>query len=184
MNKKLGFSIIIVTIIIMATLIGVLAMSDSIREAHPFGFNLIINGNPVASHAVEAVLIDNRTYFPLRDISLYLDTSVGWDEETQTVRITRRERRDNVVPDFDFEISEETALIIGTALLQQRFPNSDFETYPFDRFPLEVLDMGGIWRIHQVSSRLEEDGGKVLLGFRTYRIDICKRTGEILGFGE
>jgi len=81
----------------------------------------------------------------------------------------------------DFITEKETAIKIGKALLEERFPDSFLNR----ELPLDAYEKDGIWRVHNVVERsgVTEDGLPwVSLGGELY-VDFRKSDGKILGIG-
>ncbi|TEB17304.1 hypothetical protein Psfp_00528 [Pelotomaculum sp. FP] len=83
--KKLAKVVIIVLILILSVAGWALATGTSTYAGFPV-VNLLLNGKPAATDS-PPIMIDGRTYVPLRFISESLGASVAWDETTQTVSI-------------------------------------------------------------------------------------------------
>lgn len=85
--KKTVSIILCALILISATF--VFANSEETVTAVRTVFNMLVRGEEVS--VPDMVVIDGRTYVPLRAMGELLDVNVDWDEETRTVLVKNNE---------------------------------------------------------------------------------------------
>ncbi|MBQ1948356.1 MAG: hypothetical protein II359_07065 [Clostridia bacterium] len=85
--KKTVSIILCALILISATF--VFANSEETVTAVRTVFNMLVRGEEVS--VPDMVVIDGRTYVPLRTMGELLDVNVDWDEETRTVLVKNNE---------------------------------------------------------------------------------------------
>ena len=86
MKKTLS---IILCAILLISAAHVFAGSEDTVTAIRTVFNMLVAGKEAA--APDMVVIDGRTYVPLRAMGELLDVDVDWDEETRTVLVKNNE---------------------------------------------------------------------------------------------
>ena len=171
---------IVASILIFTIVIGVFAMGN--LEAKPADFKIIFEGNEVRFNN-SVVTINGRTYLPLLETSLLLGVNCSWNEEKRQVEISRRLSFHTYEPqelEEDFEINKETALKIGKAVLEQCF-----EEQPWDETPINAVDKGDIWKVHNVVERYRilDDGTEEYIHGGEIYVEILKSNGEIMSIG-
>lgn len=80
---------IIICALLLISVAHVFAGSEDTVTAIRTAFHMLVSGKEAA--APDMVVIDGRTYVPLRAMGELLDVDVDWDEETRTVLIKNNE---------------------------------------------------------------------------------------------
>lgn len=100
----------------------ILAMSfGGIVGAEPF---VEVNGTKIDT---DAVIINDRTYVPLRGVFEQTGAVVSWDEDTQTAKIQTTENAsdDTLIPGIIEKVSPSVVGIIGRAEIESYYGTSD-----------------------------------------------------------
>jgi len=98
-----------------------------------------------------------------------------------TVTNSNRSNTENNAKQEDVNPEKEEALKIGKALLEEHFPNMNW-----DEEPIDAEEINGIWKVYNVVNRepipLESGKSLYLLGGELY-VMFRKDTGEVVRFG-
>jgi len=123
--KKLRVVFILVLSISIITIIGIGAVNQFI--ATQVDYRIFLNGEE-KQFTMPIVVIDNRTYVPLREVSENFGWRVAWNEEERSIRLNS-----NYIPDSDefiemMRTSQEGTLANGRRfryIAQQDFVNPE-----------------------------------------------------------
>ena len=106
-------ALIWVLVAVLAFSLGAVGQAAGVARWGQYrGFDVVkvaVDGREVTSD-IPAIIVDGRTMVPLRFVSEVLGREVGWDQETQTAKVTKKLR---VVgpPEFTRKINDALALI-------------------------------------------------------------------------
>lgn len=172
--KKTVFIIILICLLFSS---GVVA-SNVVREylAKETDFMIEIDGK-IQDFELPVVLINDHTYIALRQLCERIGYKVDWIEEERKIQLSNGEESEK----GDIISQKETALKIGRALLEERFP----DTFLNAELVIDAEEHDGVWRVHYVIERegKTEDGEITFVKGGEIFVEFRKSNGEILKIG-
>jgi len=161
----------IIVFMVLLTIISTVTMSVStnVMQAKKATFDLKLNGVKI-NRDVSMVVIEGKAYMPVHTLCSLLDVKSWWNDKEKVVEIQMGEHSEHI----NLNITKETALKIGEALLNNGFSQESIEKTS----GRNVRDRGdGTYAVCFYEESLEE-GVEIFGGDITYIIS--KADGRVI----
>lgn len=124
--RKTCLYVLLVTVMLVLLGAQALAVETATYAGYPKAA-LEVNGNPIITES-PAIIINGRTYVPVRFVSEAMGASVGWEQSTRTVKIASADA-DLTALYAQIVVLTEHANKVNEALLQLQAHDKDLLSF-------------------------------------------------------